>query len=69
MGVGEIFTIICNIRYYYSSQNKIAFTYEIKNIDNKKDISVTEGHPDIGDEEKVYLFFDYEKLCWCFMSS
>jgi hypothetical protein len=46
-----------NMSYYYSSQNKIAFTYEIKSIDNKKNISVTEGHPDIGDEEKVYLFF------------
>jgi len=45
-----------NMSYYYSSQNKIALTYEIKSIDNKKDITVTEGHPDIGDEEKIYLF-------------
>lgn len=45
-----------NMSYYYSSQNKIALTYEIKSIDDKKDITVTEGHPDIGDEEKVYLF-------------
>lgn len=45
-----------NMSYYYSSQNKIALTYEIKSIDDKKDITVTEGHPDIGDEEKIYLF-------------
>lgn len=45
-----------NMSYYYSSQNKIALTYEIKSIDDNKDITVTEGHPDIGDEEKIYLF-------------
>lgn len=49
-----------NMSYYYSFQNKIAFTYETKSINKKKDISVTEGHPDIGDENKVYLFFTEE---------
>ena len=43
--------------YYYSNQNGIALSYENKGINNNKDITVTEGQPDTGDEEKVYLFF------------
>jgi len=43
--------------YYYSNQNGVSFTYENKGINNNKDITVTEGQPDTGDEEKFYLFF------------
>lgn len=43
--------------YYYSNQNGVSFTYENKGINNNNGITVTEGQPDTGDEEKFYLFF------------